>query len=419
MEIKIKVPTHKKKKKPVIKPNPALYMMAAAGSRLKLLQKGGVTVIKDEGVDLDRPFVMLCNHISDIDHMAAILGVYPARVNFVVSSYFFGKLLMASGLRLLGAIPKLQFQPDVMAVKKMLSVVRNEGAVAIYPEGQVGIDGITGYIHPAIAKLVKALDTDVILGMIGGSYMVKPKWAKYQRKGPIEFRTRMLLSRQELHTLTEEQVYEQICEALRHDDPTWAQQKGYTYKSPALAEGLESVLYLCPKCREEFTIKTAGDRFFCESCGNSGLMDAQNRLLPETKQSVVFSTVAQWKLWQKELLAERLKDDNFELVSQVSLEMPKDIKSPYEVVGSGALSADKECITYIGTLRDEDVELHFPWKLLTALPFVCGVNFEVPFHKTIYCFAPKIGPEVERWVELCELMRDNRPDNPDSIGAGL
>ncbi len=88
MEIKKKTPTTKKKK-PVIKPNRALYTLAAVGSRLKLLKKGGITVIKGEGVDLDRPFVMICNHLSDIDHMAAILGVYPARVNFVVSSYFF------------------------------------------------------------------------------------------------------------------------------------------------------------------------------------------------------------------------------------------------------------------------------------------------------------------------------------------
>lgn len=419
MDSKIKAPALKKKKKPVIKPNPALYMMAAVGSRLKLLQKGGIKVIREEELPLDRPFVLLCNHIADIDHMAAILGVYPARVNFVVSSYFFGKLLTASGLRLLGAIPKLQFQPDVMAVKKMLSVVRNEGAVAIYPEGQVGIDGVTGYIHPAIGKLVKALDADVILGMIGGSYMVKPKWAKYQRKGPIEFRTTTLLRRDALKTLSEGQIYERVCEALQHDDPLWAQQKGYSYTSPALAEGLESVLYLCPGCHEEFTIKTQGDRFFCQSCGNSGLMDGQNRLIPETKQSVVLPTVAQWKLWQKEVLAHKLKNEGFELVSQVSLEMPKDLKSPYEVVGSGAISADHQAITYIGTLGDEDVELHFPWKLLTALPFVCGVNFEVPFHKTIYCFAPKIGPEVEKWVELCELMRDSRPASPDSLGAGL
>lgn len=409
----------KKKKKPSIKPNKALYTAAVAGSRLKLLQKGGLTVTKEEGLDLDRPFVMLCNHLSDIDHMAAVVGTYPVRMNFVVSSYFFGKLLMASGLRLLGAIPKLQFQPDVMAVKKMLSVVRSGGAVAIYPEGQVGIDGITGYIHPAIAKLVKALDADVVTGIIGGSYMVKPKWAKYPRKGPISFRSALLFSRQELHTLSEEQVYARICEALQHDDPQWAQQNGYSYQSSALAEGLESVLYRCPKCSAEFSIKTAGNRFFCESCGNSGMMDMQNRLIPENGQSEVFPTIADWKLWQKQCLAEKLGDERFELVSQVSLEMPKDIKSPYEVVGSGAISADKDCITYIGTLRDEDVELHFPWKLLTALPYVCGVNFEVPYHKTIYCFAPKIGAEVEKWVELCEIIRDSHPVNPDSPGAGL
>ncbi|MDD3920785.1 MAG: hypothetical protein PHO41_06425, partial [Eubacteriales bacterium] len=68
------------------------------------------------------------------------------------------------------------------------------------------------------------------------------------------------------------------------------------YKGKALAEHLETALYLCPKCGKIGTLHSRGNRFFCD-CGFSVTI---NELGYFAGTDAPFQTVTQWDAWQTE-----------------------------------------------------------------------------------------------------------------------
>jgi len=50
---------------------------------------------------------------------------------------------------------------------------------------------------------------------------------------------------------------------------------------------LELLLYRCPKCGAEFTMRTEGNEIFCAACGNRGRMDEYGFLAPAGQEDVI------------------------------------------------------------------------------------------------------------------------------------
>ena len=65
------------------------------------------------------------------------------------------------------------------------------------------------------------------------------------------------------------------------------EQQMIKYKNGNDIRGLENVLYWCPKCNSEFTMKNYSyDTMKCTNCGNEVYLDEYSFLNPKTKDDV-------------------------------------------------------------------------------------------------------------------------------------
>ena len=96
-----------------------------------------------------------------------------------------------------------------------------------------------------------------------------------------------------------------------------------------LAEGLENVLYVCPKCKSVNTLITKGNSISCSHCKTEGYMDEYGFI-----NGFKFDNPIDWDQWQKKekellykavvdttgrLFTIRFKDDSEEFLGNISL----------------------------------------------------------------------------------------------------
>ena len=72
------------------------------------------------------------------------------------------------------------------------------------------------------------------------------------------------------------------------------EKKAYTYTAKGLAEGLENILIICPRCGSYDTVIAKGDRFKCICCGLGGKMDEYGFLKGD---GLPFSRVDSYSDW--------------------------------------------------------------------------------------------------------------------------
>jgi hypothetical protein len=130
----------------------------------------------------------------------------------------------------------------------MKGVIDRGGVVAIFPNGCLSNEGRPGgYAVFGIAKLVKFLNVPVIAIKTDGGYLTRPRWTKSARYGRLETKVTQVLTVNEVKNLSENDVFDKVIQAITFDDYKWQREKMIPYKGRKLAEGLEYVLYRCPK----------------------------------------------------------------------------------------------------------------------------------------------------------------------------
>ena len=99
----------------------------------------------------------------------------------------------------------------------------------------------------------------------------------------------------EITDLINRDTYENAYESQR--------QNRWVYAGKNLAEGLDSVLFMCPKCGAEDTIQTDGDTFFCTHCDLKGEYDEYGFLVGE---DLPYDNVLDWMRWIEGAFDERV-----------------------------------------------------------------------------------------------------------------
>jgi len=172
--------------KPVPQKKP-IYTFAYAVLRPFLFLRYGYRRPKDLPVrHAEGPITVLGNHVSNLDFLFAAVAFYPKRLNFLVSSHFFGQKPLSLLLRLMQCVPKSQFAADVAAIRDMRNIVNAGGSIGIYPEGEVNGVGMTGEFPKNTARLCKLLKAPVYTVRTKGAYLSRPKWGPGNRRGRIE-----------------------------------------------------------------------------------------------------------------------------------------------------------------------------------------------------------------------------------------
>lgn len=269
------------------------------------------------------PFILVGNHSTLLDPFITNYFV-PYPVHWVSSDGNMRSAIMRFLLiKLVGSIPKSKAIPDIETVNWIVEFIRKrKSVVGFYPEGQSTWDGSSLPSLVSTAKLVKLLKAPVICAVSRGAYMTKPRWAYTRRDGEMQIEYSQLLTPQRIKELSVEEIDTILNAAIQHDDPAWAQRQGLEFQDPKRAECLELALYACPACGKLQTLKSAGERVVCLSCGFTAeyeekgsfkLEKAGSSLSPALSGmesrggSLLFPSLRGWDHWQKAHLEALLK----------------------------------------------------------------------------------------------------------------
>ena len=274
----------------------------------KLLMKGLLNYSFEPGPKVEGPCLILSNHVTDFDPILVGLS-FPEHMYYVA-----GENVMRMGFlskivtRYASVIQRVKGTTDAEAALQILRTLRKGRNVCMFAEGNRTFTGETLPIAPATAKLVKLSRSTLITYRLTGGYLSTPRWSTHRRKGRMTGAPVGVYPPEDLKRMSEDEVLALLTRDLYENAYETQAREPVPYKGKALAETLETALYLCPRCHRIDTLRSRGDRFFCD-CGLSMTLDEygffRGRDLP-------FETPLAWDKWQTgemEQLAETLEEE--------------------------------------------------------------------------------------------------------------
>ena len=266
-------------------------------------------VITQNNVHLDyhkpkhKSFILICNHTEAFDpgYQMCALKKY---VRFVASDH---TLRMKTGwlYRVFGGvIIKYRDKPSKFLTDEIKKNLDAGIPVGLHAEGAMSLNGQTGFISEHTGQLVKESGAALITYRFVGGYLRKPRWSNTPRSGPIIGHFMGEYSPEELSKMS----VEEITELIRRDTyvNVYDEQKKnpHEYAGENLAECVERVLYVCPKCGEVGKLHSKGNTLKCD-CGYSVDMGSDG-LFHDTGSGLIHDNVLDWDLWQREVWKEKI-----------------------------------------------------------------------------------------------------------------
>ncbi|MBQ2084809.1 MAG: 1-acyl-sn-glycerol-3-phosphate acyltransferase [Oscillospiraceae bacterium] len=407
--------SNKKRKDLTIRPVSFLYRLAIFlfGIYLRIFRH--LHIDRSELKDVKPPYFLICNHQSMVDFGAAALVCKKDLISFVVSTHFFRDPVLSIGLKLGGCIPKRQFFPDLSAVRKMLRAVRSGLSVGIFPEGQTCYSGQCNDIDPAIGKLVKAMDVPVVNIQIRGNFLTAPKYANGAVfPGYTVAKGSLLLSKEEIDSLSDSEIADRIAKGLAYDEYEWQRKEMHLSRRPRTVNGLENILWLCPKCGKEHAMQTDGPYLYCTECGYRVQTDEYGFLKNTDGTSAELDTPPKWYNWQKEQLEKQLDAGTLLPLTLKGrfLESAVDdfSESGYGCHGEGTATLDKDGLT-LDVTRDGEP---FTYKVNPGLTFSLTHTaalwaFDIPGNTKEdrdFAFDPEDSRDMMKFVQAWTIVRE-------------
>ncbi|MBE6753176.1 MAG: 1-acyl-sn-glycerol-3-phosphate acyltransferase [Ruminococcaceae bacterium] len=386
-------------------PSSGLYTFFMSVMRPYYMKKGNVQV-ELQTEELQKPCVILSNHPSFMDWIYGAAALDKNYLNIVINRYYYYNIFLARLLGKLGAIPKNLFSPDIDTIKRIKQIIKKNGMVYLFPEGRLSPHGSMEAITPATAKLLKNLGVAVYCVHLDGAYLTKPKWADNIRKGRIDLRFSKLFTPEQLSALSESEVLEQVHDALHYDDFRWQEHNRVAYKKKKdFADGLQKILYMCPRCRAEFSMETDDDRIYCAQCGCGAVLNEYYDLVPLDDKGDIPKNIGEWYEWQKNTERQRIESDRgYTLSSHVRLLRPGRKGKWFGDSGEGEARLSREGFFYDGISDGTELHLNIPCHTLPALPFSPGKSFELFSHAEFYKFIPENRMESVKWSVVAEQL---------------
>ncbi len=387
------------------KPHPLYYFLARVVSRIVSALFFKRVILRNEIKNKKGAFVVIANHQAALDFVNLIDATHRP-MSFVISQSFYNSLPLKKIMNKIGVIPKQQFQTAVTDMKRMRAVIDHDQPMVIYPAGLMCEDGISTPIPAATYKFLKWLDADVYMARITGSYFVMPKWSKIIRRGKTFIDIYQLFSKEELQQLSEEQVKEKAEKALLFDAYADQEQVMVPFTNGNNIKGLENVLYKCPHCETEYSIKVKNkNTLYCESCGFAEQSDCFGFLHRISDNGKEWQRVSDWSRYIYESLKETVKTaENYTLSAKTTVEMIDPKKDRFVPIGDGAVTLTKDGFAFTGTLHNTPATLHMSITNIPTLPFSPGNYFEIQQGKHIYRMVLQDGKKAIQFIQTVKIF---------------
>lgn len=397
----------KKKEAIVPEPNAFLYNTVCFFAGLYFRWVLGLRVDNTAIKGIKTPFFVVAGHTSWLDFLTVSIALFPRRMNYIAAYNFFRDPVLNYLLGLMGAISKNQFTRDNQAILKTRYAIGAGRIVAIFPHGCLSNEGRPGgFAAPSIAKLIKTFKIPVVAVQINGGYLTRPRWTKRTRRGHIDATVTRLFASEELSALSEEVIYSRLVGAIDFDDYRWQRKHNVTFRGSHLAEGAEYVLYKCPGCYAEFSLRSEGNKLFCLSCGNEAIVNSKLFFEPGKDDSIVFDGIDNWYDFQQESLLTEIHDPDFRITTSTLLQWNEPGKYGYQDMGHGTLSLTREAVIYEGKVFEKTETLCFEMKDILMVPFAAGEYFEIANGSDIRRFLLDDVRMMMKWVLAIRLIRD-------------
>ncbi|MCL1950510.1 MAG: 1-acyl-sn-glycerol-3-phosphate acyltransferase [Turicibacter sp.] len=338
------------------------------------------------------PCIVLCNHTSFMDFALAMLPLYPRRLNAVAAQKFFYYKPLNWFLPLMGCIPKNLFDSDLRSIMSMMNVVKDGGSLLLFPEGRCSVDGKFMGMHKAAGKLAKRLEVPVVACYIEGAYECMPFWRPGLRFGRLKVTLTNLFDGPALKALPVDDINERIQSALTGKNAPPLINKG-TFFANNLAVGLENLLYLCPKCHQEYTLQSTGNVISCKNCGKLGLVRNDLSLEP-IGNSQIPPTIQKWYHLCIAHEMGRLSKGMPPITVGVNLRMHQKPGEGLEPCGTGILALGETGWDFTGEINGQPAQIHYPLKTVAAIPFDPNDNFQIYSGGNLYAFTPTTNPQA-------------------------
>lgn len=344
---------------------------------------------------LKGPIIAIGNHPSFLDPIFMAVSFWPRRVHFLTTRSFFRKPLIRGYLQKLRTIPKTQFRSDAQAIKQMLKVTHKKGILGIYPEGQRSLDGSDLPIDEAIGKFIKKTGCTVVFVKTDGAYLSWPRWTEgFLRPGKIVAKSRVLLSHEQVRSMTVEAIVTEVKTALAYNEYDWQQQQRQKYFSVAPALGLQNLCHKCPDCQQDLVMKASRKKLTCTHCGYQVKLNAYGFFEPRQATKLKLQTPQQWHQWQIDELKKRFTDPDFVLQKETSIRRVDTLKGKSYQVSRGTISMQRSGLAFTSSGTQTPLHLSFPVFNRAGVSADFGDYFECILADEVYRFVPEEGQAV-------------------------
>ena len=260
------------------------------------VKKHNTKITKINMESIKPPYLLFVNHNAFLDFKVVSKATHPHRSNNIVAiDGFIGREWL---LRMVGCICKRKFTKDFTIVKHLKKVIENKDIAVIYPEARYSLCGTNAILPDSLGKLAKLFSVPVVTVINHGHHISSPFWNLAERGNRTESTMTCLFTREQLKKATVEEINWAIQKAFLYDDFKWQLENKISVTYPKRAEGLNSVLYQCPKCSAEYRMASQGTKISCGACGKSWSMDEYGRLSGDDGVTE-FSHIPDWYEWER------------------------------------------------------------------------------------------------------------------------
>lgn len=338
--------------------------------------------IEDSLEDCKGPCFLIWNHQSRRDHLFLMKAAGKRRLSILAGYNEFFRSHLAGVFKFQHIIPKKNFASDVISIRGINSIIKQGGCVAFSPEGTSSVVGHNQPIVPGTGHFIKHFGIPVYFLELKGAYLTNNKICEDDRPGRVEGRLSLLFSPEMLESMTDDEVQERIDEVFKIDDYEWNKTAKIRFKSRGrICTHLNDILYKCPRCGAELTMKAGGDRIECTSCGNGATMDDYYTFHPFDDKCAIPESPSKWFDWQRECVIKEIrKDPNYSFSVHCKIgTLPTDHyltdHKTSELCGEGTVTVDHSGLHFEGTKNGEAWSFTKDYNDMYTLLNVTDVSF--------------------------------------------
>ena len=258
-----------------------------------------------------------------------------------------------------GCFPKRKFTKDITVAKNVLRITRKlRNGVTVYPEARYSLIGINERIDGSLGKMVKAAKLDAVVMITKGNFIYQPQWRKkYKMNNPHEVVFKCVVKREEIEKLNAEEIQRRIEEAFVYDDYKWQLENKIKIKSKYRAHNIHKVLYKCPHCNKDYSMRSEGIKLWCSKCGVSYEMNEYGQLICIFGKGK-FTHAPDWYKWERSEVVKEVEAGIYYFEDTVRIEHLDNYQVGFRQLGTIKFIHDMNGLHLHGVLDNGD-EFHF------------------------------------------------------------